>query len=62
MKKVRIVAAAAGLTAVLASMAATAAPVITAVYTTYSASGVPTNLNITGTALPRFHVHLTYAA
>ena len=30
---------------------ATAAPVITAVYTTYSASGVPTNLNITGTGL-----------
>ena len=51
MNKVRIVAAASGLVAFLASMAATAAPVITAVYTTYSASGVPTNLNITGTGL-----------
>ena len=33
------------------SFSAQAAPVITAVYTTYSATGVPTNLNITGTGL-----------
>ena len=51
MTKLRVAALAAGLAVVCASMAATAAPVITAVYTTYSASGVPTNLNVTGTGL-----------
>ena len=33
------------------SAAATTTPVITAVYTTYSATGVPTDLSITGTGL-----------
>ena len=35
----------------LASLSAAAAPVITAVYTAYSATGTPTALNITGTGL-----------
>ena len=51
MKNYHSTAAAAFLGLAFASVAATAAPVITAVYTTYSASGVPTNLNITGTGL-----------
>ena len=51
MTKLRTAAIAAGFAIALTSMGAIAAPVITAVYTTYSASGVPTNLNITGTGL-----------
>ena len=35
----------------VASAGVATSPVITAVYTTYSATGVPTNLNITGTGL-----------
>ena len=48
MKKIRI--GALCLTALYA-VPSLAAPVITAVYTTYSATGVPTDLNITGTGL-----------
>jgi len=51
MKKLRVAATAVGFAILVASMTASAAPVITAVYTTYSAGGVPTNLNITGTGL-----------
>lgn len=51
MMKVRVAAVAAILGLSFDSAAAEPAPVITAVYTTYSASGVPTNLNITGTGL-----------
>lgn len=51
MNKLRPIAIVAFLAFTIASAAANCAPIITAVYTTYSASGVPTNLNITGTGL-----------
>ena len=51
LNKLRIGATAALLALSFFCASASAAPVITAVYTTYSATGVPTNLNITGTGL-----------
>ena len=51
MTGIRFATSIAGLALAFAGTGAVAAPVITAVYTTYSSSGVPTNLNITGTGL-----------
>ena len=51
MKTLRIVALAAASVLALASMAATAAPIINAIYTTYSNTGVPISITVSGTGL-----------
>ncbi len=51
MKTLRIAALAAASVLALASMAATAAPIINAIYTTYSSTGVPISITISGTGL-----------
>jgi hypothetical protein len=51
MKTLRIVALAAASVVALSSMGATAAPVINAIYTTYSSTGVPISITVSGTGL-----------